>query len=159
MSTVAAPVGVPEQPRPKTNYLNADNTIKGWLLTTDHKRIAILYLISITFMFAIGSVLAGLIRIELTSPVGRLLESESYNKVFTEHRRHLTCHALCQLQVLVGSQPIAQSKLRVVLEQRIRPGRPTAFAVRGPGCHRQIAAIDGRTPGGVSDLKTVAEQL
>lgn len=87
MSTIATPVALPpeERPRPKTNYLNADNTIKGWLLTTDHKRIAVLYLISITFMFMIGSFFAGLIRVELTSPVGRLLESESYNKVFTEH--------------------------------------------------------------------------
>ncbi len=35
----------------KTNYLNADYGIKSWLLTTDHKRIAILYLGSITAFF------------------------------------------------------------------------------------------------------------
>jgi cytochrome c oxidase subunit I len=86
MSTVVTPVALPEEERrPKVNYLNADNTVKGWLLTTDHKRIAIMYLISISVMFFIGSFLAALIRFELTSPVGRLLESESYNKVFTEH--------------------------------------------------------------------------
>ena len=32
------------------NYLNNGNTIASWLLTTDHKRIAILYLVSITIM-------------------------------------------------------------------------------------------------------------
>ena len=42
---------------PKTHYLNAEYGIKSWLLTTDHKRIAILYLISITFFFTIGGVL------------------------------------------------------------------------------------------------------
>src|SRR5690348_10607135 len=61
--------------------------------------------------------------------------------------------------MLVGCQPIAQPELRIVLEQRIRPGRPTALAVGSPGCHRQVAAIDGRAPGGVGDLQTVAEQL
>ena len=39
---------------PGTNYLNVSHTVKSWLLTKDHKRIAILYLISITFFFLIG---------------------------------------------------------------------------------------------------------
>src|SRR2546422_10857986 len=44
---------------PKVHYLNADYGIRSWLLTTDHKRIGILYLISITFFFAIGGLMAG----------------------------------------------------------------------------------------------------
>ena len=50
-----------EHGHPRTNYLNADNSIKGWLLTGDHKRIAILYLISVTLMFFVGSIFAALI--------------------------------------------------------------------------------------------------
>ena len=51
-----------ETARAKTDYLNADYGIRSWLLTTDHKRIGLLYLISITVMFFIGSLFALLIR-------------------------------------------------------------------------------------------------
>ena len=70
---------------PEKNYLNADHTIASWLLTTDHKRIAVLYLISVTFFFFIGSIAAGLVRLELTSSQGLLLTSEAYNKMFSAH--------------------------------------------------------------------------
>lgn len=67
------------------NYLTNGHTISSWLLTKDHKRIAMLYLVSVLFFFFIGSVLAGMIRLELTSPTGRFLSSEAYNKSFTGH--------------------------------------------------------------------------
>ncbi len=67
------------------NYLNADHTVASWLLTGDHKRIAIMYLISVSFFFMIGGIFAGLIRLELISPTGVLLESETYNKIFSAH--------------------------------------------------------------------------
>lgn len=80
---VDSPTLAPEHP--ETNYLNADHTIRSWLLTVDHKRIGVLYLISITFMFFLGSIAAALIRYELTSPKGIVLSSETYNKVFSAH--------------------------------------------------------------------------
>src|SRR5579884_2600228 len=67
------------------NYLNAEYGWKSWLLTTDHKRIAVLYLISITVMFMLGAYFAGMIRLELTTPQGDLLTSDTYNKYFTMH--------------------------------------------------------------------------
>ena len=69
----------------KRNYLNNDHSISSWLLTGDHKRIAVLYLISISLFFFLGSLAAALIRIELTSPRGVMLESETYNKMFSAH--------------------------------------------------------------------------
>jgi len=66
-------------------YLNVDNSLKSWLLTLDHKRIGILYLIVVTIFFAIGGLFAALIRIELTTPAGDLVESSVYNKLFTMH--------------------------------------------------------------------------
>jgi cytochrome c oxidase subunit 1 len=36
---------------PRTNYLNAEYGLKSWLLTKDHKRIAVLYLGGISFFF------------------------------------------------------------------------------------------------------------
>ena len=70
---------------PETNYLNADHTIKSWLTTLDHKRIAILYLISISVFFTIGGIMAVLIRTQLLLPKNSLLLSDTYNKVFTMH--------------------------------------------------------------------------
>jgi cytochrome c oxidase subunit I len=69
----------------KTNYLNADYGIKSWLLTTDHKRIALLYLASITAFFFLGGFFAMLIRLELLTPAGDLLQADTYNKVFSMH--------------------------------------------------------------------------
>ena len=70
---------------PTVNYLNADYGIKSWLLTKDHKRIAILYLVSVTFFFALGGAYAAAIRLELLTPQGDLMQSQTYNKVFTHH--------------------------------------------------------------------------
>ncbi len=73
------------KPVERTNYLNADYGIKSWLLTTDHKRIALLYLMSVTFFFFIGGFFAMLIRLELLTPAGDLMQADTYNKVFTMH--------------------------------------------------------------------------
>ena len=73
------------QTQKKPSYLSADHTIGSWLLTQDHKRIAIMYLVAVTLFFLIGSILALLIRLELLTPAGDLLQSESYNRVFTGH--------------------------------------------------------------------------
>ncbi|MFZ0428195.1 MAG: cytochrome c oxidase subunit I [Acidobacteriota bacterium] len=67
------------------NYLTAGYGLKSWLLTTDHKRIAILYLITISIFFAIGGLFAVLIRLELLTPPGDLFSSDTYNKLFTMH--------------------------------------------------------------------------
>ncbi len=64
MSTALQEPEIEETP----NYLNAEYGWKSWLFTTDHKRIAVLYLISISVMFALGGVFAGLIRTELLTP-------------------------------------------------------------------------------------------
>ncbi|HXZ14169.1 MAG TPA: cytochrome c oxidase subunit I [Candidatus Sulfotelmatobacter sp.] len=84
MSTLVAPP--PEVPaESRVHYLNSSYGIRSWLLTTDHKRIALLYLASITFMFFVGGVFAVLIRIHLIQPQGALVEPETYNKLFTLH--------------------------------------------------------------------------
>src|ERR1700722_6425432 len=69
----------------KKNYLNATQGLKSWLLTHDHKRIAILYLLGVTFFFMLGGIFAVLIRLELATPAGDLVESNVYNKFFTMH--------------------------------------------------------------------------
>jgi len=71
--------------RPRINYLNVDHSVRSWLLTKDHKRIAILYLVSISFFFMVGGVYAGLIRLELLTPQSDLMTASTYNKTFTQH--------------------------------------------------------------------------
>jgi cytochrome c oxidase subunit 1 len=70
---------------PRRTYLNAAYSWKSWLFTVDHKRIAILYLVSITFFFLLGGLFALLIRLELLTPQGDLMQSDTYNKMFTMH--------------------------------------------------------------------------
>jgi cytochrome c oxidase subunit 1 len=77
--------GLSETATERLSYLRAGHSLKSWLLTTDHKRIAILYLFSITFFFFIGACAAALIRLDLLTPAGDLLTNEGYNRAFTIH--------------------------------------------------------------------------
>jgi cytochrome c oxidase subunit 1 len=74
---------IPQESR--VHYLNVSYGVKSWLLTVDHKRIALLYLVSITFMFLVGGVAAVLMRIHLIEPAGALVQPETYNKLFSAH--------------------------------------------------------------------------
>ncbi|MBI4749207.1 MAG: cbb3-type cytochrome c oxidase subunit I [Acidobacteria bacterium] len=78
--TPAATVKFPEK-----HYLNEGFGWKSWLLTTDHKRIGLLYLVSITLMFFLGGFFAFLIRLQLLTPHGEFLKGDTYNKIFTMH--------------------------------------------------------------------------
>src|SRR4029077_14321054 len=82
MSSIPSTVG---NELPNEHYLNATYGIRSWLLTTDHKRIALLYLASVTFFFFIGGAFATMIRIHLLTPDGYLVTPETYNKLFTMH--------------------------------------------------------------------------
>ncbi len=73
------------QPEASRNYLNATYGLWSWLTTKDHKRIGILYALTITLFFTIGGIMAALIRIELATPAGDLLQPDTYNRVFTMH--------------------------------------------------------------------------
>ncbi|MGH9410875.1 MAG: cytochrome c oxidase subunit I [Vicinamibacterales bacterium] len=70
---------------PPLNYLNDGYGLKSWLLTRDHKRIALLYLFSITAFFALGAFFALMIRLELLTPSADLIQPDTYNKMFTMH--------------------------------------------------------------------------
>jgi len=77
--------GLSETETERVSYLRAGHSLSSWLFTTDHKRIAILYLISITFFFFVGGAAAALIRLDLLTPKADLLTNEGYNRAFTIH--------------------------------------------------------------------------
>jgi cytochrome c oxidase subunit I len=67
------------------SYLTDEKSIWSWLLTTDHKRIALLYFASITGFFFLGGAAAALMRLNLMSPTGLIVGHETYNRLFTMH--------------------------------------------------------------------------
>jgi len=69
----------------REHYLNASFGWKSWLFTKDHKRIALLFLATITFFFFLGGAFATLIRLELMTPQGDLFQAQTYNKLFSMH--------------------------------------------------------------------------
>ncbi len=88
-----------EPPDSELNYLNAERGLWSWLTTVDHKRIGVLYIISILFMFFLGGMAAIVLRIELLTPERTIMSADTYNKAFTLHG------AIMTFLVLVPSIP------------------------------------------------------
>ena len=72
-------------PAEEVNYLNATTGIMSWLGTLDHKRIGIMYLVSVLASFFVAGVLAMFVRTELMFPGEQFLTQDQYNMVFTLH--------------------------------------------------------------------------
>jgi cytochrome c oxidase subunit 1 len=70
---------------PSVNYLNVAHGVLSWLLTKDHKRIALLYLMTVTLMFFIGGLAITIVRLNLMVPEGGLVTANTYNRLFTAH--------------------------------------------------------------------------
>ncbi len=123
---------------PKRNYLNANYNVWSWLFTTDHKRIAILYMISITFFFFVGGVAAILFRLELMTPQGDLVISETYNRLFTLHGVVMVFFFLIPsipavlgnflLPMMIGARDLAFPKLNLLSWYLFMTGGALAIA-------------------------------
>ncbi|HLX63181.1 MAG TPA: cytochrome c oxidase subunit I [Planctomycetota bacterium] len=107
----------------RNTYLNAGYTVKSWLLSTDHKRVAILYLIAVTLFFFIGGAAAVVFRIHLLTPEGALVQPETYNKLFTTHGLVMVFFFLIPsipavlgnflVPLMIGAKDLAFSKLNL----------------------------------------------
>ena len=73
------------EPGGEDNYLTCSRGLKSWLFTLDHKRIGVLYLISILSSFFLGGVFAILVRLELLTPERTIMDADTYNQMFTLH--------------------------------------------------------------------------
>jgi cytochrome c oxidase subunit 1 len=108
----------------RENYLNATHGLKSWLLTKDHKRIGLLYLATISLFFFIGGSFATLIRVELLTPQGDLVSSETYNKLFTMHAVAMIFFFMIPsipavlgnffLPIMIGARDLAFPKLNLL---------------------------------------------
>lgn len=67
------------------NYLKVGKGVGSWLFTLDHKRIGVMYLISVIAAFFLGGVFALLVRLELLSPGRTIMGADTYNRMFTLH--------------------------------------------------------------------------
>lgn len=83
------------------NYLNHSSGLMSWLKTLDHKRIGLMYLVSILTFFLAGGIFALLIRLELMNPGGQLMQADTYNKIMTYHG------AIMVFLVIIPSIPAA----------------------------------------------------
>ena len=70
---------------PETNYINAEKGLWSWLTTSDHKRIGVMYLVSILIAFSLGGVFALLLRIKLLFAGNFFIGAKTYNQFFTLH--------------------------------------------------------------------------
>ncbi len=79
------PGGPPSAESPPPDYLRADAGIRSWLLTVDHKRIGVMFLIATTGALFLGGVFALLLRTELLTPGKTYIDALTYNRFFTMH--------------------------------------------------------------------------
>src|SRR5579864_7062109 len=116
---------IPPPPRRLLTYLEeGGHTLGSWLLTTDHKRIGILYLFSILFYFTIAAIAAAMMRMELITPAGDMVSSETYNKLFTIHGTLMVWFFLIPsipavlgnfvLAMMLGARDVAFPKLNLL---------------------------------------------
>src|SRR6476620_2828510 len=106
------------------NYLNHQSTVASWLLTKDHKRIGLMYMIVVTIAFIIGAFFAAMIRAELATPAGDLLSADVYNRVFTMHGVAMVFFVLIPavpailgnfvLPLMLGARDVAFPKLNLL---------------------------------------------
>jgi len=105
------------------SYLTA-HSLRSWLFTTDHKRIGLLYLFTILVFFAIAAVAAGIMRLNLLTPHGDLVQAETYNRLFTLHGVLMVWFFLIPsipsvlgnfiLPIMIGARDLAFPKLNLL---------------------------------------------
>jgi cytochrome c oxidase subunit 1 len=82
MTALPIPPGAAHDER---SFWTTATTIKSWLVTTDHKRIGILYFVATTSMLFLGGIFAIIIRLEHLTPGPTIVSAETYNRLFTLH--------------------------------------------------------------------------
>ena len=141
------------------HYITSDYSLKSWLLTTDHKRIGLMYMVAITFFFFVGGAAATLIRLELMTPRGDLHPTpDAYNRQFTLHGIVMVFFFLIPaiptvlgnflLPLMLGARDLAFPKLNLLSWY--------IFMVGGRDRRSAWRSSAGSTPGGPSTRRSAA---
>ena len=86
MSDYSLPVSSTIEPSASTSELGTFlERLHGWVVTVDHKRLGILYILYSTFFLLVAGAEALLIRIQLAYPHNHVLSAQVYNRFFTMH--------------------------------------------------------------------------
>ena len=86
MSDYALPVISPIEPSASASELGTFlERLHGWVVTVDHKRLGILYILYSTFFLLIAGAEALFIRLQLAYPHNHVLSAQVYNRFFTMH--------------------------------------------------------------------------
>ncbi len=106
------------------NYLTHETGWKSWAFTVDHKRIGLMYLVSIIVSFFLGGIMALLVRTELMFPGTDFLEADQYNRAFTLHGAIMVFLFIIPsipaalgnffLPIMVGAKDVAFPKLNLL---------------------------------------------
>jgi cytochrome c oxidase subunit I len=72
-------------PRARSSYLVHATTLRSWALTTDHKRIGVMFLFALLAMLALGGIFAMALRLEHLTPGPTIMTAMTYNRMFTLH--------------------------------------------------------------------------
>lgn len=105
-----------------SNYINCEKGLWSWLTTVDHKRIGLMYLISVLLFFFVGGVMALLIRWELFAP-GGFFDGNTYNQILTYHGAIMVFMVIVPgipsilgnffLPIMIGAKDVAFPKLNL----------------------------------------------
>src|SRR6186713_700420 len=83
--STTADVALPAPSAASDNYLTHEKGILSWLTSLNHKRIGVMYLVSVLTAFALGGLFALILRTELLTPGKTIIEHDTYNQMFTLH--------------------------------------------------------------------------
>ncbi|HMY19552.1 MAG TPA: cbb3-type cytochrome c oxidase subunit I, partial [Polyangium sp.] len=125
MATVATADEVGHAPATTgKNYLNQTTGIASWLTTVDHKRIGIMYLITVLIGFTLGGIFALLVRLELLAPGKTIMTAQQYNLAFTLHGAAMVFLFIIPsipaslgnfiLPIMIGAKDVAFPKLNLM---------------------------------------------
>ena len=109
------------------SYLTAQKGIMSWVFTIDHKRIGLMYLVTVLAFFMVGGLLAMGVRAELFTPEGDLFSSNTYNRVFTLHG------AIMVFLVLVPAIPATMGNFFLAAAGRHRRAFPNLASFHRAG--------------------------
>jgi cytochrome c oxidase subunit 1 len=88
-------------PAAEDNYITHSRGLLSWIVTLDHKRIGVMYIVAVLLSFLLGGIFALLLRTELLTPGRTFVDAETYNQFFTLHG------AIMVFLVIIPSIPAA----------------------------------------------------